>query len=66
MVGMCRLIVVFFYSDLLIHDILLRGLIGGVLALKSFQQYFGLDKLSPGQHASLNGNIVSILQAGSL
>ncbi|KAF8442288.1 general substrate transporter [Boletus edulis BED1] len=40
------------------------GLIGGVLSLPSFQQYFGVDKLSPSAQANLNGNIVSILQAG--
>lgn len=42
------------------------GLIGGVLALPSFQQYFGLDKESAAARAALNGNIVSILQAGGL
>ncbi|KIJ62868.1 hypothetical protein HYDPIDRAFT_135316 [Hydnomerulius pinastri MD-312] len=40
------------------------GLIGGVLALPSFQQYFGLDKESPSARAALSGNIVSVLQAG--
>ncbi|KAI6155513.1 general substrate transporter [Pisolithus tinctorius] len=40
------------------------GLIGGVLALPSFQQYFGLDKESASARASLSGNIVSVLQAG--
>ncbi|KAF5359528.1 hypothetical protein D9756_003494 [Leucocoprinus leucothites] len=40
------------------------GLIGGVLALKSFQQYFGLDKMSAADRADLSGNIVSVLQAG--
>ncbi|KAF9223309.1 general substrate transporter [Gyrodon lividus] len=40
------------------------GLIGGVLALPSFQQYFGLDKESAAARAALNGNIVSVLQAG--
>lgn len=43
-----------------------RGLIGGVLALRSFQEYFGLDKKSAAERANLNGNIVSILQAGCL
>ncbi|KAI6039839.1 hypothetical protein EDC04DRAFT_3002887 [Pisolithus marmoratus] len=42
------------------------GLIGGVLALPSFQQYFGLDKESASARASLSGNIVSVLQAGGL
>ncbi|KAF8839536.1 general substrate transporter [Paxillus ammoniavirescens] len=40
------------------------GLIGGVLALPSFQQYFGLDKESSAARAALSGNIVSVLQAG--
>uniref|UniRef100_A0A0W0F923 Major facilitator superfamily (MFS) profile domain-containing protein n=1 Tax=Moniliophthora roreri TaxID=221103 RepID=A0A0W0F923_MONRR len=40
------------------------GLIGGVLALPSFQEYFGIDKKLPGERASVNGNIVSVLQAG--
>ncbi|KAF8896181.1 general substrate transporter [Infundibulicybe gibba] len=40
------------------------GLIGGVLALRSFQDYFGLDKRTPSQRANLNGDIVSVLQAG--
>lgn len=42
------------------------GLIGGVLALPSFRQYFGLDRLSASANATLSGNIVSILQAGGL
>lgn len=42
------------------------GLIGGVLALKSFQEYFGLDKQSADARANLSGNIVSVLQAGCL
>ncbi|KAH7884796.1 general substrate transporter [Phlebopus sp. FC_14] len=42
------------------------GLIGGVIALPSFQQYFGLDKESPSARAALSGNIVSVLQAGGL
>ena len=42
------------------------GLIGGVIALPSFKQYFGLDKESPSAQASLSGNIVSVLQAGGL
>ncbi|KAH7911358.1 general substrate transporter [Hygrophoropsis aurantiaca] len=40
------------------------GLIGGIIALPSFQQYFGLDKQSPSARANLSGNIVSVLQAG--
>ncbi|KAF8627045.1 hypothetical protein AX17_006385 [Amanita inopinata Kibby_2008] len=40
------------------------GLIGGILAMKSFQKYFGLNHTTPGQHANLNGNIVSVLQGG--
>jgi hypothetical protein len=42
------------------------GLIGGILALDSFKQYFGLDKMTAAQRADLNGNIVSVLQAGCL
>ena len=42
------------------------GLIGGVLALPSFQQYFGLDNESAAARAALSGNIVSVLQAGGL
>ncbi|KAG9316128.1 general substrate transporter [Chiua virens] len=42
------------------------GLIGGVIALPSFQQYFGLDTESASAKAALSGNIVSILQAGGL
>ncbi|KAG2749931.1 general substrate transporter [Suillus brevipes Sb2] len=40
------------------------GLIGGVLALPSFQQYFGLLSESASARASLSANIVSVLQAG--
>ncbi|KAG6337101.1 hypothetical protein ID866_1975 [Astraeus odoratus] len=40
------------------------GLIGGVLALPSFKEYFGLDKESAAAFASLSGAIVSVLQAG--
>ncbi|KAG9315364.1 general substrate transporter [Chiua virens] len=40
------------------------GLIGGVLSLSSFQQYFGIDQLSATAQANLNGNIASVLQAG--
>ncbi|KAJ7784287.1 general substrate transporter [Mycena metata] len=42
------------------------GLIGGVLALGSFQRYFGLDEMTPEERAWLNGNIVAILQLGCL
>ncbi|KAJ7132941.1 general substrate transporter [Mycena filopes] len=42
------------------------GLIGGVLALGSFQHYFGLDEMTSGERAWLNGNIVAILQLGCL
>lgn len=42
------------------------GLIGGVLSLTSFKEYFGIDKLSASAQANLDGNIVSILQAGCL
>ncbi|KAH7913229.1 general substrate transporter [Hygrophoropsis aurantiaca] len=40
------------------------GLIGGIIALPSFQQYFGINKESANAQANFNGNIVSILQAG--
>ncbi|EKM78841.1 hypothetical protein AGABI1DRAFT_129120 [Agaricus bisporus var. burnettii JB137-S8] len=40
------------------------GLIGGVLALGSFQEYFGIDMKDVGKKAILLGNIASILQAG--
>ncbi|KAF5340877.1 hypothetical protein D9758_012155 [Tetrapyrgos nigripes] len=40
------------------------GLIGGVLAMSSFQEYFGIDKKSASEKADLNGNIVAILQGG--
>ncbi|KAG2337459.1 general substrate transporter [Suillus weaverae] len=40
------------------------GLIGGVLALPSFQQYFGLLSEPASVRASLSANIVSVLQAG--
>ncbi len=42
------------------------GLIGGVLALPAFKTYFGLDKMSASAQADLSGNIVAILQGGSL
>ncbi|OAX41445.1 general substrate transporter [Rhizopogon vinicolor AM-OR11-026] len=40
------------------------GLIGGVIALPSFQEYFGLLSESASAQASFDGNIVSVLQAG--
>ncbi|KAK7436986.1 hypothetical protein VKT23_018801 [Stygiomarasmius scandens] len=40
------------------------GLIGGILAMSSFQEYFGIDKKTASQKADLNGNIVSVLQGG--
>ncbi|KAF7314519.1 Sugar transporter [Mycena kentingensis (nom. inval.)] len=42
------------------------GLIGGVLALDSFQRYFGLNEMSPGQRASVSGTVVVSLQIGCL
>ncbi|KAF2264184.1 MFS quinate transporter-like protein QutD [Lojkania enalia] len=39
------------------------GLIGGVLTMDAFQRSFNLDKDSP-DFSSLQGNIVSVLQAG--
>jgi Sugar (and other) transporter len=42
------------------------GLIGGVITLPSFQQYFGLLSESASARASLSANIVSVLQAGGL
>ncbi|KAA8626818.1 quinate permease [Pyrenophora tritici-repentis] len=39
------------------------GLIGGVLTMDAFQHSFNLDKNSP-HFANLQGNIVSVLQAG--
>ncbi|KAF9004025.1 general substrate transporter [Cyathus striatus] len=41
------------------------GMSGGILALESFQQYFGLDKKSATAHAAFNGNIVAVLPGGS-
>ncbi|KAJ3732498.1 general substrate transporter [Lentinula guzmanii] len=40
------------------------GLIGGVIAMSSFQESFAVDKLSTSAKADFNGNIVSILQGG--
>ncbi|KAG2040368.1 general substrate transporter [Suillus americanus] len=42
------------------------GLMGGILTLKSFQHYFGIDKLSASGQANFNGNIVSVMQAGCI
>lgn len=42
------------------------GLIGGILSLASFQEYFGIKQMSASAQANLNGNIVSVLQAGCL
>lgn len=42
------------------------GLMGGILTLKSFQDYFGIDKLSKSDQANFNGNIVSVMQAGCI
>ncbi|KAG1829724.1 general substrate transporter [Suillus subalutaceus] len=42
------------------------GLMGGILTLKSFQHYFGIDKLSASDQANFNGNIVSVMQAGCI
>ncbi|KAF8584693.1 general substrate transporter [Ramaria rubella] len=41
------------------------GLIGGILSMESFKHSFGLDNVqSSNKLAALNGNIVSVLQAG--
>ncbi|KAG1887160.1 hypothetical protein F4604DRAFT_1889886 [Suillus subluteus] len=40
------------------------GLIGGVLALPSFQEYFGLSSESASARASSSANIISVLQGG--
>ncbi|KAG1736538.1 general substrate transporter [Suillus lakei] len=42
------------------------GLMGGILTLKSFQHYFGINKLSASAQANFNGNIVSVMQAGCI
>lgn len=42
------------------------GLMGGILTLKSFQDYFGIDKLPKSDQANFNGNIVSVMQAGCI
>ncbi|KAG2086593.1 general substrate transporter [Suillus discolor] len=40
------------------------GLIGGVITLPSFEEYFGLLSESASARATLSANIVSVLQAG--
>lgn len=42
------------------------GLMGGILTLKSFQHYFGIDKMSTSAQANFDGNIVSVMQAGCI
>jgi MFS family permease len=42
------------------------GLMGGILTLESFQDYFGINKLSASAQANFNGNIVSVMQAGCM
>lgn len=42
------------------------GLIGGVLTLPSFKEYFGLDKRSASAFANVIGNIVIVLNAGAM
>ena len=41
----------------------LQGVMGGLLALKSFQKSFRLDQLDPVQRGNQNANIVTMLQA---
>lgn len=55
-----------FFSQFNDRNTVSSGLIGGILALQSFQEYFGLDKKSAQARANLSGNIVSVLQAGCL
>ncbi|KAJ7067090.1 general substrate transporter [Mycena amicta] len=40
------------------------GIIGGVISLPSFKNYFGISKMSASQQANFSGNIVSVLQGG--
>ncbi|KIY43911.1 general substrate transporter [Fistulina hepatica ATCC 64428] len=40
------------------------GLIGGILDMDSFREYFEIDKKSESAQSDLEGNIVSVLQAG--
>ncbi|KAG2066388.1 hypothetical protein BDR04DRAFT_1030208 [Suillus decipiens] len=42
------------------------GLMGGILTLKSFQHYFGIDKLTAFAQANFNGNVVLVMQAGCM
>lgn len=41
------------------------GFIGGTVSLTSFQQEFGLDKMSAGKKADIEANVVSVFQAGA-
>lgn len=41
------------------------GFIGGTVALESFQQEFGLDKMTPSERTTVNANVVSVFQAGA-
>ncbi|KAF7312466.1 MFS domain-containing protein [Mycena indigotica] len=40
------------------------GIIGGVISLPSFKNYFGITKMSDSAQANFSGNIVSVLQGG--
>ncbi|EKM78840.1 hypothetical protein AGABI1DRAFT_114418 [Agaricus bisporus var. burnettii JB137-S8] len=40
------------------------GLIGGILSLRSFQEYLGINTKNAVKKAILDGNIISVLQAG--
>ncbi|KAL1705351.1 general substrate transporter [Schizophyllum commune] len=42
------------------------GLIGGIISMSSFKEYFKIDQRSSGDQASFNGDIVSVLQGGCL
>ncbi|KAJ7150581.1 major facilitator superfamily domain-containing protein [Mycena crocata] len=42
------------------------GIIGGVIALPAFKEYFGINAMSASARAALSGNIVAILQGGAL
>ena len=58
---------VYSHLPLSVHsDAFDSGLIGGVIALPAFKEYFGLDKLSPSALANYEGNIVAVLQGGCL
>lgn len=41
------------------------GFIGGTVALESFQQEFGLDKMTASGRTAVNANVVSVFQAGA-